>query len=288
MKKKLIMLVTVATALVALISCENEGPLEPRHDTLPQISEDILGMPYKKALRILQQNGFIESDEAHAPRYSWHLSTYSLDSYRRYGYDEVKYFVRGEKETLEREYNYDEWITIGMRNDTLYAFRSILFPNDISQAVNKFREWSNFAYNTACTNPYFWSAYLYYGSKDPRSVSFTVDSTYLMYVDGSRTEYEEALTQIEEEDIIEIGDYYLRYNKPKAVGVRYARYDGMLRIYYDAEYTARPFWGPEFDGGDGPGSSTVEPTDPNQNPAQLWHPNHQWKDIKLKEYRLIR
>lgn len=285
MKTKLIMLVIAAIVLVASTSCENEGSLEPRHDTLPQLSEVILGTTYQKALKTLLQNEFIESDEAHAPRNSWRLATYSLNPNNRY--DEVRYFVRGEKETSEKVYNFDEWITIGMRNDTLYAFRSMLFPNNTSEALNEFRKWSDFANSNACANPYYWSAYLYYGLEDPRSVSFTVDSTN-MYIEGNRAGYEEALKQVVEEDLKEIGDYYLRYNKPKAVEVRYMRYKGMLYITYDAEYTATPFWGPIPDSGDDPGSSTVDPTDPNQKPTMLWDSKHHWTDIKTQEYRQIR
>lgn len=283
MKKKHFILAIVAIVAIAFIGCENNEPLEPRHDALPQLSEDIIGLPYKKALRILQQNGFIESDEAHAPRYSWRLATYSLDPNNRY--DEVRYFVRGEKETQEKDYNYDEWITIGMRNNVLHAFRSMLFPNNKQEALSEFRIWSDFAYGTACTNPYYWSAYLYYGLKDPRNVSFTVDSTN-MYTEGNRAGYEEALQQVVEDELIEIGDYYLRYNQPKAVEVRYMRYKGMLYITYDAEYSATAFWGPAFDGGDGPGSSTVEPTDPNQQPTMLLLHNQAGKDIQTRIPRI--
>lgn len=281
MKTKLIMLVIAAIVLVASTSCENEGSLEPRHDTLPQLSEVILGTNYQKALKTLRQNGFIESDEAHAPRNSWRLATYSLNPNNRY--DEVRYFVRGEKETSEKVYNFDEWITIGMRNDTLYAFRSMLFPNNTSEALNEFRKWSDFANSNACANPYYWSAFLYYGLEDPRSVSFTVDSI----KGGNRAGYEEALKQVVVDELIEIGDYYLRYNRPKAVLVRYMRYEGMLYIAYDAEYSATSFWA-VFVGGDDSGSSTVDPTDPNQEPTMLWDSKHHWTDIKTQEYRQIR
>lgn len=255
----------VVTVLMAMTGC-NEEPLEPRHDALPKISEDILGLSPKQAERILKANGFIESDESHAPAFNWHLDSYSLNPERVYS--EVKYYVRGEKNAPERDYDYDEWITIGFRDNTLYAFRSMLFPNTATEGIDVFRTWSDFAWSTACSNPNYWGAYLYYGWDDPRNVSYTIDSINHR-VEGSREEYEEAKKEMTD-DLIEVFDHYLRYEKPRAVLLTYQRYQGKLFLIYGAEYTATPFWGPVLDGGDSPGSSTVEPDDPNQKPTQLW------------------
>ena len=260
MKTKLFVLTLVVTVLMAMTGC-NEEPLEPRHDALPKISEDILGLSPKQADKILKANGFIESDEAHVPEYGWRLSTYSINSER--AYQEVKYYVRGEKNTPERDYDYDEWITVGFRNNTLYAFRSMLFPNTTTQGLDEFRTWSDFAWNTACSNPDYWSAYLYYGWEDPRNVSFNHQ------VKSSRKEYEEAKEEMTN-DLIEVFDCYLRYEKPRAVLITYQRYHGKLFLIYGADYTATSLWSPVLDGGDSPGSSTVEPDDPNQKPIQLW------------------
>ncbi len=285
MKTKLIILALVAMASVIMTGCEIEEPLEPRHDALPKISEDILGLSPKQAEKILKANGFIESDEAHAPKYSSHLATYSLNPDRVYS--NIKYYVRGQKNAPERDYDYDEWITVGFRDNTLHAFRSMLFPNTTTQGLDEFRTWSDFAWNTACSNPYFWSAYLYYASGDSRNISFAVDSIY-HHNKGSRAEYEEAKAEMTD-DLVEVFDDYLRYEKPRAVSVSFQRYNGQLYLRYDAEYTATCFWGPDLDGGDGPGSSTVEPTDPNQNPSlNLWCPHKAYQRTKISFDRELR
>lgn len=265
MKTKLIILLMATTVLVALNGCKNKDPLDQRHDALPKISEDILGVSGEKAELILKQNGFIESDEAHMPENGWRLSTYSV--YPEYAYSKVKYYVRGEKDTPERNYGYDEWLAVGFRDNTLQAFRSMLFPNTTTQGLDAFRSWSDFAWNTACSNPDFWSASLYYGWEDPRNVSYIIDLIYHR-TEGSRAEYETAKAEMTD-DLIEVMDCYLRYENPKAVMVSYEWYDEQLFVMYCAENTATRFWGPQFL--DGPGSSTVQPIDPNQKPTMSWH-----------------